>query len=151
MNAVHWHLALNHLPVVGSVFAILLLGWAVYRRSDELLRTALGGIALVTVACFPAYFTGEPAEESVRQLPGVSRDVVKAHEEAAEKAFTVLFVVGVGAAGMLVWMRRQPIPRWVGVGLLVGLLGAAGLLGWAANLGGKIRHPEIREAGERPK
>ncbi len=143
MNAAHLHLALNHLPVVGSLFVVLLLGWALFRRSDELLRTALGGIVLVTMLCFPAYFTGEPAEELVRNIPGITAEPVKAHEEAAEKAFTVLFVVGVAALGVLVWRRRQPIPRWVGGSLLAALIAAGTMLGWTANLGGKIRHPEI--------
>lgn len=143
MNAAQLHLALNHLPVVGSLFVALLLGWALFRRSDELLRTALGGIVLVTLLCFPAYFTGEPAEELVRHLPGITAEPVKAHEEAAEKTFTVLFVVGVAALAALVWRRRQPIPRWVGWCLLAALLGAGAMLGWTANLGGKIRHPEL--------
>jgi len=42
MSAVHLHLLLDHLPVVGTVLAILLLAYALLRRSPELTRVSLG-------------------------------------------------------------------------------------------------------------
>lgn len=61
MNAAHLHLALNHLPVVGSFFALLLLAWGMFRRSEEIKRTALLGVVVVTAFCFPGYFSGDSA------------------------------------------------------------------------------------------
>lgn len=50
MNAAHLHLALNHLPVIGSLFSALLLGWALLRSAYELKRAALGAVVLVAFA-----------------------------------------------------------------------------------------------------
>ena len=69
-----------------------------------------------------------------------------------------MLALGVLALGVLVWRRRQPgVPTAPAVVLLVGALAVAGLMGRAANLGGEIRHPEIRgsdfhaaPASERP-
>jgi len=143
MNAAHLHLALNHLPVIGSLFAALLLGWALLRPAYELKRAAVGAVVLVALTGFPAYFTGEPAEDFVKPLPEISKALVHNHEEAAEKSFTVLFVVGVAALAALLWTGRDPVPKWVCVALLAAMLAVVGLMGWTANLGGKIRHPEI--------
>ena len=143
MNAAHLHLALNHLPVIGSVFATLLLGWALLRPGDELKRAALGGVVLVALSCFPAYFTGESAEEFVKHLPEISQRQIRQHEEAAEPSFTLLFPVGMTALVALSWKRRDPVPNWVCAGLLMAMLAVVGLMGRTANLGGRIRHPEI--------
>ncbi|MBM3876925.1 MAG: hypothetical protein FJ386_09440 [Verrucomicrobia bacterium] len=149
MNAAHWHLVLNHVPVVGAVFAALLLLWSLVRRSDELKRTALGAVVLVTLSCFPAYFTGESAADAVKNLPGVNAAWIEPHDEAAAKAFTALFIAGVAALAGLIWRRRSPLPNWMCCAVLGLLLTAVALMVWAANLGGKIRHPELSETAAR--
>ncbi|HYR59058.1 MAG TPA: hypothetical protein VEO95_10525, partial [Chthoniobacteraceae bacterium] len=60
MNAAHWHLALNHLPVVGMFFGALLLIFALWRKDDRLIRVCLAALAVVAVTGVPAYLTGEP-------------------------------------------------------------------------------------------
>ena len=45
-NAAHWHLVLNHLPVVGSMAALLLLAWALVRNTDDLKRTAAASLVM---------------------------------------------------------------------------------------------------------
>ena len=76
MNWAHVHLMLNHIPVVGIGFAILLLAVAVVRRSHELTNVALVFVILVSLWAIPAYLTGEPAEEVVEDLPGVSEELI---------------------------------------------------------------------------
>ena len=144
MNAAHLHLALNHLPVVTTLIALILLAVAVAWRSDGLLRSGAAvalGAALVSA---PAYLSGEPAEEQIEKMSGVSEDTIERHEEAAEAAAVAVALLGLAAAGCLLRFRRTPIPRSVAVALLVVALVATALFGRAANLGGEIRHPEIR-------
>jgi len=43
MNGAQLHLMLNHLPVMGALFSLLLLGWSLIRRSTEIQKLALGG------------------------------------------------------------------------------------------------------------
>jgi len=55
-----------------------------------------------------------------------------------------LGVFGVAALATLVANRATRAPRWLGpVALALSLVPAA-LMGWTANLGGQIRHSEIR-------
>ena len=42
MNWAHLHLALNHVPVIGLPIVLLLLAWAILRRSTELLKASFG-------------------------------------------------------------------------------------------------------------
>jgi hypothetical protein len=33
MNPAHWHLMLNHVPVLGTAFGMALIAWALVRRA----------------------------------------------------------------------------------------------------------------------
>jgi Domain of unknown function (DUF5666) len=72
MNAAHLHLILNHVPVLGVVFAGLLLGTALWYRSAQFQRVALVAMVGSALVAVPVYLTGERAEEAVEHVAGVS-------------------------------------------------------------------------------
>jgi uncharacterized membrane protein len=146
MSPAHLHLLLNHLPVVGTIGAVLLLAYALLRRSPELTRVSLGLFVLVALAGVAVYLTGEPAEEAVEHLSGVSESMIESHEDAALLATILLGVVGtVALAGLVAFRRRTGgIPRGFATLALLLALAPAAAMGYTANLGGQIRHTEIR-------
>jgi len=143
-NAAHWHLVLNHLPVVGSLAALLLLAWAFIKNTDESKRIALTALVLVAITSIPAFLTGEPSERLLKGIPGISKRWMSNHEEIAEVALWVAIAAGALALGVLIFFRKaRSIPRWsIGVLVLV-TIAVCGLMGRTANYGGKIHHPEI--------
>ena len=145
INAAHWHLVLNHLPVVGSVAALLLIGWAFIKNTDESKRIALTALVLVALVVIPAFLTGEPSERHVKGLRDISSRWMSNHEAAAEAALWMAVSVGLLALGALTGFRKaRSIPRWaIGVLLVLNLV-VCGLMTRTANYGGKIHHPEIR-------
>lgn len=102
------------------------------------------GIGLAVVATF---LTGEPAEELVEKLPGVTKDLIHAHEEAGEVAM-VLTLVAAATAFLSLFATRvaklAPVKRFLAPLLVLSLLGAMGSLAYTGNLGGDIRHSELR-------
>jgi uncharacterized membrane protein len=144
-NAAHWHLVLNHLPVVGSYAALLLLAWAWIKNTDDLKRVALASLVLVALTAIPAFLTGEPSERHLKGMQGISSRWMSSHEEIAE--FTLWITIGAGVlalAAMIVFRKLHSLQRWVvGVFLLLGLA-VCGFMVRTANYGGKIHHPEIR-------
>ncbi len=144
-NPAHLHLMLNHVPVLGTAFGLGLVGWALLRKSEELKKISLGVFVIVAVLAIPAYLTGEPAEKLVENLPDVSKTSVEQHEEAAQVAFGGVLIVGVAALGGLIFFRHdKAIPNWLAVIVLVLSLIVSALMARTANLGGLIRHTEIR-------
>jgi uncharacterized membrane protein len=143
MSTVHIHLLLNHVPVIGAVIGLGFLTVAILRRSDELARVTFWLYGLLAAASVVVYLTGEPAEDAVENLAGVSKAIIEQHEEAA-----LVATIAMGAAGALALLatfvfRRKAIPRpVVGGGFVMALL-ITGLMGYTANLGGQIRHTEI--------
>lgn len=150
MNAVHLHLLLNHLPVVGAVFGVFLLAFALLRRDGALGKVAFGLLALVGALSVVVYLTGEPAQEAVEKLPGFSERLIDRHEDTALVATILMGAVGALALGALLFYRRRALPRLLSTLVLVGAVGTAAAIGCAANLGGQIRHSEIRADAASP-
>jgi uncharacterized membrane protein len=144
MNGAHLHLLLNHVPVLGTVFGVLLLGFSLWRKNDVLTKAALTVLVLVAGGAAFAYLTGEPAEGVLKGIPGVSLAPIEPHEELAGVALWASVITGVIALVVLFLSRREkPVGRVAGYIVLVAALVVTGLMSWTAYLGGKIRHTEI--------
>src|SRR4051812_35684633 len=107
MNSAHLHLMVNHVPLFGSIFAALLIGWGLLRKSEEVLRLGLIVAVLIGIATWGVQLTGEPAEHALSGTPNFQRRLAHAHEEAADLS---TYVVGLSAAlalVTLVLMRRR--------------------------------------------
>ena len=146
MNWPHVHLMLNHVPVLGTVFGLALLVWGFWRRDLALQRAALVTFVLSALIALPVYFTGEPAEDVVERLAGVTDGAIEAHEEAALVSLIAVATLGVlGLAGLL--LGRSRFNATIVRGALGVAIVTAGLMAWTANLGGRIRHSELTAGG----
>jgi hypothetical protein len=143
MNFVHLHLMASHVPVIGVLLLVPLIAFALVRRSDELGKVSLWGLAFVAASAIAVYLTGEPTEEGVESLAGISKGMIEQHEELALVATIVLGIVGLLALVALFRSRKRSLPRGIVVAALFSVVAISGLFGWTANLGGKIRHSEI--------
>jgi hypothetical protein len=150
MSSVHLHLILNHVPVVGTVIGLLLLAYAALRRDDGLVRVCLGLFAVLGLAGAATFLSGEPAEEAVEGIAGVTEALVERHEEAALMATVALGGLGAASLAALLWLRGRPLPRRLPLAFLVAAVVPAAGMARAANLGGQIRHTEIRSGGDAP-
>jgi len=146
VSDVYLHLLLNHVPTLGALFAALLLAWGLARRHDAVVRAGLGALVLAALAGVGTYYSGQAAEEEVERLhlPGVTHEVVEAHEEAGRIATIALGVVGLAALLALLRSRRTAA-RGAATAVLLLAVVSVGILSWAASLGGRIRHTEIRQ------
>jgi hypothetical protein len=150
MSNAHWHLILNHLPVLGVPFGAVLLGLGLLRGTMALQRAGLVVLVLAGLAAGVAYLTGEPAEHALETLGAAGsrpESLIEAHEEAALAATIAAGVLALGAAAALWRLVHGTVARgWI-AGLLTLALVASLALGWVATLGGRISHPEIRPDG----
>ncbi len=86
MNSVQMHLALTHVPVILSLFGLIMLAVAFCIKNTTITRTSYILILIAGIAAIPVYFTGEGAEEAIENLPGVSEAIIERHEEVAKLA-----------------------------------------------------------------
>lgn len=145
MDTTHLHLLLNHFPIIGTLIGILILAYGIYSGSRRTTKAALFTIIIMSLIAIPVFLTGEPAEESVENLPGVSHAIIEEHEEAAEIAIWLMAILGIISAISLINLisKNQINKSLVSTALFAGLLTFAAMAR-TGYLGGKIRHSEIR-------
>jgi len=149
MSWTHLHLLLNHVPVLGTIFGLLLLGVAMIIKSAELKKASLGIFIITALATIPVYLTGNSAEDTVEHLPAVAESIIDQHQEWALISLVTVGVLGLFATGgLLVARRLRAFPTWIVTTTLIFSLVVGGLMAWTANLGGQIRHTEIRSESQ---
>jgi hypothetical protein len=153
MSTTHVHLLLNHFPTVGFVMTIGLFAAAIVARSEHLKQASLVAFVGIALVAIPTYVTGNAAAERLCVAepgepcadPSVSRPLIERHEGAAVLSLAVMLVTA-GFAWFGLWqyrrLRRFPVWNMAIIGVLSLL--AMGLVARAANIGGEIRHPEVR-------
>ena len=147
MNGAHLHLVLNHLPVILAPTGLVVLALGLLRRNAEFTKVGLGVIFAAALFTVPTYFSGEAAADVVGDLPGVNADDIARHAAVALQAFVVAGIAGLAAlAALLLALRGKAAPPWLMIATLVLAVASSGWFAVTANLGGLIRHPEIREA-----
>ena len=145
MNLAHLHLLLNHLPTVGLGAALALLLAARVKKSVDLHQASFVAFFLLGLVAIPAYLTGSAAQFVLKDQPGVSEQVVAAHQDAALLALILMEITG-----FVAWMALWRFRRWHPTAILVLAVLTFGLMANAANIGGHIRHPEILVEADAP-
>lgn len=144
MNAPQVHLMLNHVPVLGVVFATAALAAGLALRRATLIRFAFTTMVVISVLAVPVYFSGNASEEQVEHMPGVQERSIERHEDVAKAVTIVLVVLGLVSLGVLLRYRHDPVPQKVATALLIGGFALCGAMAWTAHTGGQIRHDELR-------
>jgi hypothetical protein len=145
MSAAHIHLLLNHIPILGSIFGLLLLLYAMFRRSDEIKKACFGVFVITALITIPVYLTGDGTARIVQNLPGVSGDIIRQHDSAATITIVAIELLGVASLVALWFSRKgQTLAGWLVVTVLALAVISSGLAVWTGGLGGQIRHTEIR-------
>jgi uncharacterized membrane protein len=149
MDLTHIHLLLNHFPTIGFIIGAGLFLLSLFMKSDDLKLVSLVillGIALIAI---PTYMSGNGAADAIKSRPGVTKALIETHEGAAFVAMGFMLLTGMFAwLGLWQFRRLAHVPNWNVTVILVLTLVSLGLMIRASNLGGEIRHEEIRGVQE---
>jgi uncharacterized membrane protein len=145
MDLGHAHLYLNHFPIIGSIIFCIFIIYSIIKKREDLLRISLWVFIWLAVIIIPVYLTGDPAEESVLNTAGITEEIIEPHESAALITLIIMEVLGVSSLILLIKFRRgKKIPSWISYLMAVLTIVFIVSAGITANLGGEIRHTEIR-------
>lgn len=145
MNPIHVHLLFNHIPILGTLFGLLLLTYGFFTHSVPLHKAGLATLVLVAIFTIPANLSGEEAEHKVEHLPGVSEHFLEEHEELAEKAVPLMMITGLVSLVALWGLHSGKMPqRWLSGLVLLLAIGSFAMMTLVGAHGGKIMHQEIR-------
>jgi uncharacterized membrane protein len=160
VNLTHIHLLLNHFPTVGMIIATGLFVASLIMRNEHLKRMSLIVLFGLAVLTIPIYVSGNSAQMAIcvaRKAadpcgdPAVSKAMIEAHEGAALLGFAVMILTGAFAwLGLWQFRRFTRLPGWNATVILLLSVVTFGLMARAADIGGEIRHSEIRDVEPAP-
>ncbi len=144
MNLTHLHLLLNHLPIFGSILGGFVLFYGLYTKTNSTKIAAYFVLVISSLGAVITYLTGEPAEESIENIKGISKSMIEEHEEFAGIALVALIILGVAALiGIYLTFKKSPLVRTIASITLAISLISFGLIARTGYIGGQIRHSEI--------
>ena len=151
MNDAHWHLVVNHLPIIFPIVGVIVMITGLISKSEAVKRTAFMIFILGAFGAIAALSTGEGAEEVVENIKGIQESYIKSHEETAE-IFAILSYVlgGISLIGLWASFKQKTFSNII---VIVSLLFALVVLFFAektGTTGGEIRHTEIRNGNNAP-
>lgn len=145
MNDAHFHLVVNHLPIVGVLIGFLVLLAGLIMKKPQIKNTALGIFIFSALTAAVAFLTGEGAEEIVENLPGISETLIHQHEEYAELFLTMMLILGgVSLITLFLQYKKMPFSKYGFIAVLLLSMVSIGVAKYVGTSGGEITHIEIR-------
>jgi uncharacterized membrane protein len=149
MNDAHFHLIVNHFPIITPLIGFFVMVGGLVFRSEIVKRSAylifiIGGLLAIV-----AFATGDGAEEVLESLGGIDEKVIKAHEEKAETLAILSYILGaLSIIGLWANWKQKPFSNLFGITTLVFCAVVLLFAKQTGTTGGEIRHTEIRMKNE---
>jgi uncharacterized membrane protein YfcA len=139
MEIAYLHLVTNHIPIIGVPFAVALLAYGIWRKSDEVKTAAFVAFVLIGIATIGVYLLGQGGEDFIEDL------LASVLVLAAVSVFALLRYGVVGKSAKSDDDARSVLPTWIALVVLAIGVVSTGVIGYTGRLGGKIRHPEFHQ------
>jgi len=139
------HLLVNHFPILGTIFGILILIAGLFLKNDTVKQTGLATLVFAALTSALALLTGDPAGDAVKTIPGISESLIDNHENMAYMALWIIIPSGLLSAMAFysIWKKEKGGRNLVIAALVLSFL-TAGWLAYVGKTGGQIRHSELR-------
>ena len=143
LNPAHWHLLVNHLPIIGSIIGLFILGFGILSKAEVIVKMSYWLFIVLAVFAVIAKQTGEQAEGFIMSAKLADDTLIEPHAQAADFAQWAMIILGLMALSALFINRLKTLKIMPLIILITALVGS-GLMGWTGFLGGEIMHKEIR-------
>jgi uncharacterized membrane protein len=144
MNLTHLHLLLNHFPIIGTLIGSSIILCGIIKNQQQAKSIGATIFFVMAIIAIPVFLTGEPAEETVEHLQGISKSIIHDHEEAAELALWIMEIAGLFALVSLFFQyKKSSIANNLFIITFVLTLISFAFMARTGYLGGQIRHTEL--------
>jgi uncharacterized membrane protein len=151
MNEAHWHLVVNHLPIIFPIVGVIVMVTGIVSKSEAVKRTSFLILIIGALAAIAAINTGEGAEDVVEKIGGISESYIETHMESAE-TFSILSYIlgGLSLLGLWASFKKKSFSNILTIVTLVFALVVLFFGKETGTTGGEIRHTEIRNGSNIP-
>jgi uncharacterized membrane protein len=145
MSEAHYHLVVNHFPIIGTIFGLGILIAGILFKNNTIKNVSYLLFIVAAIFAFLSLKTGGGAAGMVKNMPDISKEIIHKHAETADKLAIVLYVLAfISLLGLYTNIKNKPKAKLVSY--LVLIIAAVGvyLAQQTGTTGGEIRHTEIR-------
>lgn len=151
MNEAHWHLVVNHLPIIFPIVGVMVMITGLISKSEAVKRTAFMIFVFGALAAIVAMITGEGAEEVAEKINGVTENYIENHEETAETFAILTYILGgISLLGLWASFKQKSFTTLISIGTLSFAFVVLYFANQTGTTGGEIRHTEIRTSVDQP-
>ena len=148
MNPAHYHLILNHLPIIVPVIGLLVMIGGHIFQIEAVKRTAYFIFIFGALCTIPAFATGEGAEETIENIQGISEQLIETHEETAETFAILSYLLGaISLLGLWANWQKKSFATLLSFSAMIFCGVVLFFAKQTGTTGGEIRHTEIRSDG----
>ncbi|MFY7810479.1 MAG: hypothetical protein ACOVQ2_01990 [Flavobacterium sp.] len=148
MNQAHWHLVVNHFPIIFPIVGIIVMISGLIIKSSAVKNTAYMIFILGSLATVFAMKTGDEAQDMVENISGVTENYVDRHEEAAEVFAVFSYILGsISLIGFYCELKKIKLSLIYSIITLLFSIIVLFFGKQTGTTGGEIRHTEIRQNG----
>ncbi len=145
-NQAHLHLLMNHFPVIGFTFALIVAIYACLRKSFEGARISWLISIIAGAMALPTYLTGSGAAKVLKKFPEVVRSTIGPHADMGTYGlYVALAAAALALVAMIISFYKEEQARKLMIPILLMQILSFLVLGYASHLGGEIRHPETED------
>ncbi len=151
MNGAHWHLVVNHLPIIFPLVGVIIMVTGIISKSEAVKRTAYLIFIIGALSSIAAMSTGEEEEEVVENISGITESLIEPHEEAAEIFAILTYILGgISLVGLWASFKQKAFAKAISLASLVFAFIVLFYAKQTGTSGGEIRHTEIRNGSNSP-
>jgi uncharacterized membrane protein len=151
MNGAHWHLVVNHLPIIFPIAGVIVMITGLISKSEAVKRTAFMIFVFGSLAAIAAMNTGEGAEEIVEKINGVTENYIENHEETGETFAILSYILGgISLLGLWASFKQKSFSSIISIATLLFAFVVLFFAKQTGTTGGEIRHTEIRSENSIP-
>ena len=146
MSVTHLHLMLTHIPIVGVMIALCIYIYGYYSKNDSVIKTALAVFIAMAIISIPVNMSGEGAEDAIKNIDAISQQALDQHEDLAEVSIGFMMALGgLSLITLFAMIKKHACAKKAKVVVLLLAIITCVLFIIVGNLGGKIRHVELRD------
>jgi uncharacterized membrane protein len=150
MNGAHWHLVVNHFPIIFPIVGLIVMITGLFSKSESVKRTAFMIFIIGSFSAVAAMITGERAEEVVENINGVTKNFIESHEETAETFAIFSYILGViSLLGLWASLKKKSYSSVISIITLIFAFVVLFFAQQTGTTGGEIRHTEIRSGNSK--
>ncbi|MDA3881527.1 MAG: hypothetical protein PF436_14140 [Prolixibacteraceae bacterium] len=145
MNEAHFHLMVNHFPIIFPIVGVIVLITGLISKSEAAKRIAYLIFTIGALTAIAAMTTGEGAEDIVEKINGVSESYIETHEEVAGTFALLSYILGgLSIFGLWASFKQKSFSNIFSLVILVFSFVVLFFGYKTGTAGGEIRHSEIR-------